>query len=232
MSDKPSVLRTKPIEDVLAQGSDAGHEGPHGHHRLTRRLGAKDLMGFGIGIVIGTGIFTLTGVEAKNHAGPAVVISFGIAGLVSLLAALCYAEMSSAVPTAGSAYTYAYATIGEIFAWIIGWDLILEFALGAAVVARGWSGYLATLFDLPPSLFKEEAPVNVGAIGIVLVLGVVAMVGIRESARVTNLLVVVKVAICAFVVVAGLFFIDRDNLTPFVPPSEPVAESVRASPSR
>jgi basic amino acid/polyamine antiporter, APA family len=226
MNDKPSVLRTKPIEDVLAQGSDAGHEGPHGHHRLTRRLGAKDLMGFGVGIVIGTGIFTLTGVEARNHAGPAVVISFGIAGLVSLLAALCYAEMSSAVPTAGSAYTYAYATIGEIFAWIIGWDLILEFALGAAVVARGWSGYLATLFDLPPSLFKEEAPVNVGAIGIVLVLGVVAMVGIRESARVTNLLVVVKVAICAFVVVAGLFFIDRDNLTPFVPPSEPVAESV------
>ena len=224
MSNNPSVLRTKPIEDVLAQGSDAGHEGPHGHHRLTRRLGAKDLMGFGIGIVIGTGIFTLTGVEAKNHAGPAVVVSFGIAGLVSLLAALCYAEMSAAVPTAGSAYTYAYATIGEIFAWIIGWDLILEFALGAAVVARGWSGYLATLFDLPPSLFKEEATVNIGAIAIVLVLGVIAMMGIRESARVTNALVVVKVAICAFVVVAGLFFVNRDNLQPFVPPAEPVKE--------
>jgi len=224
MSNNPSVLRTKPIEDVLAQGSDAGHEGPHGHHRLTRRLGAKDLMGFGIGIVIGTGVFTLTGVEAKNHAGPAVVVSFGIAGLVSLLAALCYAEMSAAVPTAGSAYTYAYATIGEIFAWIIGWDLILEFALGAAVVARGWSGYLATLFDLPPSLFKEEATVNIGAIAIVLVLGVIAMVGIRESARVTNALVVVKVAICAFVVVAGLFFVNRDNLQPFVPPAEPVKE--------
>ena len=224
MSNNPSVLRTKPIEDVLAQGSDAGHEGPQGHHRLTRRLGAKDLMGFGIGIVIGTGIFTLTGVEAKNHAGPAVVVSFGIAGLVSLLAALCYAEMSAAVPTAGSAYTYAYATIGEIFAWIIGWDLILEFALGAAVVARGWSGYLATLFDLPPSLFKEEATVNIGAIAIVLVLGVIAMVGIRESARVTNALVVVKVAICAFVVVAGLFFVNRDNLQPFVPPAEPVKE--------
>ena len=224
MSNNPSVLRTKPIEDVLAQGSDAGHGGPHGHHRLTRRLGAKDLMGFGIGIVIGTGVFTLTGVEAKNHAGPAVVVSFGIAGLVSLLAALCYAEMSAAVPTAGSAYTYAYATIGEIFAWIIGWDLILEFALGAAVVARGWSGYLATLFDLPPSLFKEEATVNIGAIAIVLVLGVIAMMGIRESARVTNALVVVKVAICAFVVVAGLFFVNRDNLQPFVPPAEPVKE--------
>ena len=226
MRDTESVLRTKPVEDVLAQaghpGDGSAHEGAG--HRLVRRLGAKDLMGFGIGIVIGTGIFTLTGVEAKQHAGPGVVISFGIAGLVSLLAALCYAEMASAVPTAGSAYTYAYATIGEIFAWIIGWDLILEFALGAAVVARGWSGYLATLFDLPPSLFKEEATVNVGAIAIVLVLGIVAMVGIRESARVTNALVFVKVAICTFVVVAGLFFINRANLTPFIPPSEPVEE--------
>jgi APA family basic amino acid/polyamine antiporter len=224
MSTTDSVLRTKPVEDVIAQAADpvegSGHEGAV--HRLARRLTAKDLMGFGIGIVIGTGIFTLTGVEAKQHAGPGVVISFGIAGLVSLLAALCYAEMASAVPTAGSAYTYAYATIGEIFAWIIGWDLILEFALGAAVVARGWSGYLANLFDLPPTLFSEKATVNIGAIAIVLVLGAVATVGIRESARVTNALVVVKVAICAFVVIAGLFFVDKANLTPFIPASEPV----------
>ena len=224
MSTTDSVLRTKPVEDVIAQAADpvegSGHEGAV--HRLARRLTAKDLMGFGIGIVIGTGIFTLTGVEAKQHAGPGVVISFGIAGLVSLLAALCYAEMASAVPTAGSAYTYAYATIGEIFAWIIGWDLILEFALGAAVVARGWSGYLANLFDLPPTLFSEKATVNIGAIAIVLVPGAVATVGIRESARVTNALVVVKVAICAFVVIAGLFFVDKANLTPFIPASQPV----------
>jgi APA family basic amino acid/polyamine antiporter len=222
MSSNDSVLRTKPVEDVLAQAGDAGSEGDG--TRLARRLGAKDLMGFGIGIVIGTGIFTLTGVEAKQHAGPGVVISFGIAGLVSLLAALCYAEMAAAVPTAGSAYTYAYATIGEIFAWIIGWDLILEFALGAAVVARGWSGYLANLLDLPPTLFGEESTVNVGAIAIVLVLGAVAIVGIRESARVTNTLVVVKVAICVFVVVAGLFFISKANLTPFIPPAQPVKQ--------
>src|SRR5690349_11426727 len=111
MSGNDSVLRTKPIEDVLAQADDAGAEGEGGGQRLARRLGAKDLMGFGIGIVIGTGIFTLTGVEAKQHAGPGVVLSFAIAGAVSLLAALCYAEMASAVPTAGSAYTYAYATI-------------------------------------------------------------------------------------------------------------------------
>jgi len=223
-----SVLRTKPVEDVLAQGGDeddgpGGHAGGHGS-TLRRRLGALDLMGFGVGIVIGTGIFTLTGIEAKNHAGPGVVISFAVAGLVSLLAALCYAEMSSAVPTAGSAYTYAYATIGEVFAWIIGWDLILEFALGAAVVARGWSGYLQELFGLPSSLFGEGSIVNVGAILIVLVLGAVAMVGIRESARVTNVLVVIKVAICLFVIVAGAFFVQRSNLTPFIPAAAPVKE--------
>ena len=223
-----SVLRTKPVEDVLAQGGDeddapGGHAGGHGS-TLRRRLGALDLMGFGVGIVIGTGIFTLTGIEAKNHAGPGVVISFAVAGLVSLLAALCYAEMSSAVPTAGSAYTYAYATIGEVFAWIIGWDLILEFALGAAVVARGWSGYLQELFGLPSSIFGEGSIVNVGAIFIVLALGAVAMVGIRESARVTNVLVVIKVAICLFVIVAGAFFVQRSNLTPFIPAAAPVKE--------
>jgi APA family basic amino acid/polyamine antiporter len=223
-----SVLRTKPVEDVLAQGGDeddgpGGRAGGHGS-TLRRRLGPLDLMGFGVGIVIGTGIFTLTGIEAKNHAGPGVVTSFAVAGLVSLLAALCYAEMSSAVPTAGSAYTYAYATIGEVFAWIIGWDLILEFALGAAVVARGWSGYLQELFGLPSSIFGEGSMVNVGAIVIVLVLGAVAMVGIRESARVTNVLVVIKVAICLFVIVAGAFFVQRSNLTPFVPAAAPVKE--------
>jgi len=222
MSANDSVLRTKPVEDVLAQAGGPGDEG--GEHRLNRRLGAKDLMGFGIGIVIGTGIFTLTGIEAKNHAGPGVVLSFVVAGLVSLLAALCYAELAASVPTAGSAYTYAYATIGEIFAWIIGWDLVLEFALGAAVVARGWSGYMQELFDLPTWLFGEDAPVNVGAVAIVLVLGVVAVVGIRESARVTNLLVAVKVAICAFVIVAGAFFVKSANLSPFIPPAQPVEE--------
>jgi len=183
-------------------------------------------MGFGIGIVIGTGIFTLTGIEAKNHAGPGVVISFLIAGAVSGLAALCYAELASSVPTAGSAYTYAYAyayaTIGEVFAWIIGWDLILEFALGASVVARGWSGYLANLFDLPPTFFDEKATVNLGAMAIVALLGVVAVVGICESARVTNVFVAAKVAICVFVILLGACFVKAANLTPFVPPSQPV----------
>ena len=101
--------------------------------------------------MIGTGIFTLTGIEARNHAGPAIVVSFAIAGVVSMLAALCYAELAAAVPTAGSCYTYAYTTIGEIFAWIIAWDLILEFALGAAVVSRGWSAYLQDAWGCRPA---------------------------------------------------------------------------------
>jgi APA family basic amino acid/polyamine antiporter len=217
-----NLTRTKSVDDILAQS-----EGPLDEHsveapgRLRRRLGALDLMGFGIGIVVGTGIFTLTGIAAKDQAGPGVVLSFALAGVVSLLAALCYAELASSVPTAGSAYTYTYATVGEVFAWIIGWDLVLEFALGAAVVARGWSGYVAGLSDaVPSSLFGEDAPINVGALVITLVLGVVAYVGIRESKWVTNTLVVVKVAVCLFVIVVGIFYVQAGNWTPFVPPAE------------
>ena len=151
------------------------------------------------------------------------MISFLIAGFVSLLAALCYAELASAVPAAGSSYTYAYTTIGEIFAWIIAWDLILEFALGAAVVARGWSGYLLGVFPfLPGAIFGEDSVVNLGAVFIVLVLGAVAIKGVKESAWVTNTLVIIKVSVCLFVILVGLFFIQKANLVPFVPPSQPV----------
>ncbi|HET6627699.1 MAG TPA: amino acid permease [Nocardioidaceae bacterium] len=215
-----NLTRTKSIDDILAHSRDevSPDEGIAAAGHLRKRLGAVDLMSFGIGIVIGTGIFTLTGVAAKDLAGPGVVISFALAGFVSLLAALCYAELSSAVPTAGSAYTYAYATIGEIFAWIIGWDLILEFALGAAVVARGWSAYLAGLSDaVPTSLFGESAPVNVGAVAVVLLLGIVAYVGIREAKWLTNVLVAIKVLICLFVIVAGAFFVRAGNWTPYIP---------------
>ena len=219
-----SLTRTKDVDDVIRQNDDP--VGGESHHtRLSKRLSAWDLMGFGIGIVIGTGIFTLTGVQAKNNAGPAIVISFAIAGVVSVLAAICYAELAAAVPTAGSSYTYAYTTIGEIFAWIIAWDLILEFALGAAVVSRGWSGYLQDALSLPTSVFGEESTVNLGAVAIALVLGVVAMIGIRESKWVTNALVVIKVSVCVFVVVVGIFFVKAANLAPFVPDSKPVPES-------
>nr|WP_093146437.1 amino acid permease [Saccharopolyspora antimicrobica] len=214
-----SVFRTMPVEDILTRGERSG---------LIRRLTGKDLVGFGIGIIIGTGVFTLAGIEAKEHAGPGVVLSFVIGGVVAALAALCYAELSSAVPTAGSAYTYGYATLGELFAWIIGWDLLLEFALGAAVVSRSWSGYVANLLGLPPEWFGEDATVNVGAILIIAALTVIAVIGIRESSWVTNALVVVKVAVCVLVIVAGLFFFNGANLDPFVPPAQPAAETASA----
>src|SRR5690606_21419967 len=193
-----SVLRTMPVEHVLERGRDA---------KLRRSLSGRDLIGFGVGIIIGTGIFTLAGVEAREHAGPAAV---------------GYAELASSVPTAGSAYTYAFATLGELFAWIIGWDLLLEFGLGLAVVSRSWSSYLANLFGLPQVLFGESAPFNIGAVLIIGILTVVAVLGIRQSSRLTNVLVAVKLAVCVLIIGVGVFFIDTANLTPFIPPAEPV----------
>ncbi|MEV4597472.1 amino acid permease [Amycolatopsis sp. NPDC049253] len=206
------VRRTLDVDEVLKR-QDSGE--------LKRRLRGRDLVGFGVGIIIGTGIFTLAGVEAKTHAGPAVTLSFVIGAVVAGLAALCYAELASSVPTAGSAYTYAFATLGEVFAWIIGWDLLLEFALGAAVVSRGWSGYLANLLGLPSAWFGEDAKVNIGAVIIIAVLTVVAVLGIKESAWLTNLLVCVKVAVCVLIIAVGVFFIKGANLTPFIPPAQP-----------
>lgn len=215
------VFRRKDVKTVIHQNDESSGGGA----KLRKSLRGIDLMGVGIGMVIGTGIFTLTGVQAKNNAGPAIVIAFLIAGIVALLAAICYAELAAAVPTAGSAYTYAYTSMGEIFAWVIAWDLMLEYALGASVVARGWSGYLGSLFNLPPSLFGEEAPVNVGAIIIVAILGTVAAIGVRESKWVTNGLVIIKVAICVFIVVVGAFFIQTANWSPFIPPAQPLPAS-------
>ncbi|ASR35463.1 amino acid permease [Prauserella marina] len=209
------MFRTLNVDEVLKR-QETGE--------LKRRLRGRDLVGFGVGIIIGTGIFTLAGVEAKNHAGPAVTLSFAIGAVVAGLAALCYAELASSVPTAGSAYTYAFATLGEVFAWIIGWDLLLEFALGAAVVSRGWSGYLANLFGLPQELFGEDATVNIGAVLIIAALTAVAVLGIRQSAVFTNTLVVVKVAVCLLIIAVGAFSVKAANLTPFVPPSRPAEE--------
>src|SRR5688572_23657808 len=126
-------------------------------HRLKRELSAWDLMVFGIGVIIGTGIFVLTGQQAATNAGPAVALSFVLAAVVCGLAALCYAEFASTVPVAGSAYTFSYATLGEFVAWIIGWDLVLELGLGAAVVARGWSAYLHSLLGLPDWIAGDTA---------------------------------------------------------------------------
>jgi basic amino acid/polyamine antiporter, APA family len=205
------LLRTKPVEQSIAETDEPAH-------RLRKELSALDLTVFGIGVIIGTGIFVLTGKQAAENAGPAVVLSFLLAGAVCALAALCYAEFASTVPVAGSAYTFGYATLGELVAWVIGWDLVLELALGAAVVARGWSAYFQSLLDLPTSVAGDNARVDLAAILIVVALGVLGVLGTKLSGRVTGVLVAVKVTVVLFVIVAGLFFIKAANYSPFVPP--------------
>lgn len=209
------LFRTKSVEQSITDT-----EAPE--HRLRKRLTAVDLTVFGIGVIIGTGIFVLTGEVARELAGPAVAISFVIAGIVCGLAALCYAEFASTIPVAGSAYTFSFATLGEFPAWIIGWDLLLELALAAAVVAVGWSGYFTALLGsaglgLPAALAGEEAVVDVPAVAIVLILTAILIAGIKLSSRVNLVIVIIKVTVVLLVVVAGLFFINADNYTPFIP---------------
>jgi APA family basic amino acid/polyamine antiporter len=207
-----NLLRTKPVEQSIAETDEP-------EHRLRKDLSALDLTVFGIGVIIGTGIFVLTGQQAAKNAGPAVVLSFLLAGAVCALAALCYAEFASTVPVAGSAYTFGYATLGELVAWIIGWDLALELALGAAVVARGWSAYFQSLLNLPDAIAGDRATVDLPAILVVVALGILGVLGTKLSGRVTAVLVAVKVTVVLFVIAAGLFFIKAANYSPFVPPA-------------
>ncbi|MFO0633461.1 MAG: amino acid permease [Nannocystaceae bacterium] len=206
-----------------------------GEHTLRRSLTASNLVLLGIGAIIGAGIFVLTGTAAAQHAGPAIVISFVLAGLGCLFAGLCYAEFASMIPIAGSAYTYGYATLGELVAWIIGWDLILEYLFAASTVAVGWSGYVVAFLhrlgiDLPTSLttapFTVEgtheivatgAILNVPAMFLVVLLTALLVRGIRESASVNNLIVYVKLAIVLLVIGFGATYVDTANWTPFVP---------------
>ena len=149
------VLRTKSIEQSIRDTEES-------EHKLKKDLSAWDLTVFGIGVIIGTGIFVLTGIAAATKAGPAVSLSFVLAGVACALAALCYAEFASTVPVAGSAYTFSYASLGELIAWIIGWDLVLEFALGSAAVSVGWAKYFASVFPIPGSI-SGDGPVNLAA---------------------------------------------------------------------
>jgi APA family basic amino acid/polyamine antiporter len=208
-----SIFRTKPVEQSIRETDEP-------EHRLRKDLSALDLTAFGIGVIVGTGIFVLTGQQAAINAGPAIVVSFVLAGITCALAAMSYAEFASTVPVAGSAYTFSYATLGEFIAWIIGWDLCLELALGASVVSRGWSAYLQRLFHLPAWLAGDKAVPDFGAISIVVVLGVVMVVGTKLSSRVTNVLVAVKVAVVLFVIGLGVFFIKAANYSPFIPKAE------------
>ncbi|WP_055596541.1 amino acid permease [Streptomyces hirsutus] len=219
-----TLFRTKKVEQSIRDTEEP-------EHALKKSLSALDLTVFGVGVIIGTGIFVLTGTVAKNNAGPSVALAFVVAGVVCALAALCYAEFASTVPVAGSAYTFAYASLGELPAWIIGWDLVLEFALGTAVVAVGWSGYIHSLLDnagwqLPASLgVRDGAEVfgfDILAAALVLVLTAILVLGMKLSARVTTVVVAIKLAVVLVVIVAGAFFITADNYTPFIPEAKPV----------
>ncbi|TDE50187.1 amino acid permease [Nonomuraea mesophila] len=216
------IFRTKSVEQSIGDT-----EAPE--HQLRKRLTATDLTVFGIGVIVGTGIFVLTGQVAKELAGPAVALSFVVAAVVCALAALCYAEFASTIPVAGSAYTFSFATLGEFPAWVIGWDLILELALAAAVVAVGWSGYFASMLasaglELPATIAGDDPVVNLPAVVIVAVLTTVLAVGIKLSSRVNLILVITKVAVVLLVIVAGLFFIKGANYTPFIPEAVPTPQ--------
>jgi APA family basic amino acid/polyamine antiporter len=214
-----SVLRTKSVEQSLKDTEDP-------EFKLKRRLSALDLTVFGVGVIIGAGIFTLTGRVAQANAGPGVTFSFILAAICCGLAALCYAEFASTVPVSGSAYTFSYATLGEMIAWIIGWDLLLEMMLGASVVAQGWGSYFETFLDQIGITWPEGLgygdTFNLPAFLLVAVLTVLVAYGIKESLRVNLVLVAVKLFIVLFVIVAGIGFINADNYDPFIPPSEPV----------
>ena len=215
------LLRTKPIEQSIRETEEP-------EHRLRRTLSALDLVVFGVGVIIGTGIFVLTGIAAATRAGPAVAVSFVLAGLACALAALCYAEFASSVPVAGSAYTFTYVTLGEFIAWIIGWDLVLELALGASTVAVGWSRYATGLLAdlgvrLPAAIAGGSAVVDLPAALIVAALTAVVILGVRLSARVNAAMVAVKLAVILLFLAVGVTAVDPANWRPFLPPPAPAA---------
>ena len=206
--------RTKSVEQSIADTDEP-------ETRLRKDLAWWDLTVFGVSVVIGAGIFTITASTAGNITGPAISISFVIAAVACGLAALCYAEFASTVPVAGSAYTFSYATFGEFTAWIIGWDLILEFAVAAAVVAKGWSSYLGTVFGFGGGTADFGGfQLDWGALLIIVFVTVLLAWGTKLSAEVSLVITVIKVAVVLLVVVVGSFYIKTANFSPFIPPAE------------
>ncbi|TDV36809.1 amino acid permease [Actinophytocola oryzae] len=211
------LLRTKSVEQSMKDTDEPGS-------RLRKNLSAWDLTVFGVAVVIGAGIFTLTARTAGDFTGPSVSVAFVLAAIACGLAGLCYAEFASTVPVAGSAYTFSYATFGELVAWIIGWDLVLEFAVGAAAVSTGWSEYLATVLsyifgtDVKTTFGIGSVTVNWGALLLVIILTVLLAFGTKLSSRVSMVITGIKVAIVLFVIFFGLTFIRAANYSPFVPP--------------
>ncbi|AWT52825.1 amino acid permease [Mycolicibacterium smegmatis] len=207
--------RTKSVEQSIADTDEPST-------RLRKDLTWWDLTVFGVSVVIGAGIFTITASTAGNLTGPAISISFLIAAVACGLAALCYAEFASTVPVAGSAYTFSYATFGEFVAWIIGWDLILEFAVAAAVVAKGWSSYLGTVFNFGGGTMQIGGGLTLdwGALLIIAVVTFLLARGTKISAMVSLVITVIKVSVVLLVVFVGAFYINTANYTPFIPPAE------------
>jgi len=220
----------KPINQLI-DSADSGE------YKLKRSLGALNLISLGIGAIIGAGIFTLTGIAAAHNAGPAVVLSFVVAAIGCAFAGMCYSELASMIPVAGSAYTYAYATMGEFIAWIIGWDLVLEYAVASAVVAQGWSGYTVSFLNsiginIPAQLTRcpfdvvtlsngaqVQGLVNIPAIAIIVIISLLLMLGIKESAVVNDVIVVVKLIVVFAFIAVGVHYIKPSNYVPFIPPN-------------
>src|SRR5918995_27983 len=222
------IMRTKSVEQSIRDTEEP-------EFQLRKALGPLDLTLFGIGVIIGTGLFVLTGEAAAGYAGPAVALSYVVGGIVCALAALCYAEFASTLPVAGSAYTFSYATLGEFVAWLIGWDLILEFTLGAATVAKGWSGYLVSVFEivgikLPTSLYASpESGVSHDWIALIVVALVttILVIGIKLSSQFNAVITSIKILVTLFIIGFGIFFISTSNLTPFIPPPKPGGEELQ-----
>ncbi|MFT4172723.1 MAG: amino acid permease [Rhodocyclaceae bacterium] len=214
-----SLIRTKSVDHLLQTAAT---------HGLKKALGPFDLVLLGIGAVIGTGIFVLVGTGALM-AGPALMLSFALAAVACVLSALCYAEFASTIPVAGSIYTYSYATMGELPAWIIGWDLMLEYGLATSAVSAGWSGYMQSLLSavgihLPTVLTAAPGAVegvatwfNLPAFLIMMAITAVVSFGVRESARFNNLMVIIKVLVVVLIIVVGARHVDTQNWTPFLP---------------
>ena len=225
------LFATKPLDTLLKEAQETGE------HSLRRALGPINLLTLGIGAIIGAGIFVITGQAAAQFAGPAILLSFVLAGIACAFAGLCYAEFASLIPIAGSAYTYSYATLGEFVAWIIGWDLVLEYAFGAATVAVGWSGHLRAFLQdigmgLPPMphsdfmLFGKHLHLTYDYIGFLVIAAITAIlvIGIKESANFTTAIVILKVAVvCVFIALAGAFLFSHKTYpnywNPFIPPN-------------
>lgn len=222
------LFKKKSLKDLLSQASKS-------HQGLTRSLGPVNLTAMGVGAIIGAGIFVLTGQAAAQYAGPGVLFSFILAAMICVFAAFCYAEFSSLIPIAGSAYTYAYVTMGELTAWIIGWGLTMEYLFSAATVSVGWSGYFVSLlqdFGMKIPSFLANSPlayeigtgweatgaiVNLPAMLIVAVMGSLVSVGIKAAAGFNNLMVIIKIGVILLFIGCGIAFINLDNLTPFIP---------------